>query len=193
MPVSETELSTGVMRWALRVLRLNCLTNAYADLWHKLYRSVWGAEIWVCSLAEAESARDRSAATGQWDIPLRTEYARRAALVEIDSWSRCGLASILTSSCCLRVSVRRLLVTRKRCTSTRTAGRSPANYNAFGPVRLRSTGSSSSYLEDPAANPVPDGYTAPFYKADRVAEYRQAHAVFAERLRGAQEGGRHEV
>ena len=45
------------------------------------------------------------------------------------------------------------------------------------------------YLEDPAANPPPDGYTAPFYKADRIAEYRQAHAVFSERLRKAQGEG----
>jgi hypothetical protein len=25
---------------------------------------------------------------------------------------------------------------------------------------------------------VPDGYTPPFYEANRVAEYRQAHAAF---------------
>ena len=37
-------------------------------------------------------------------------------------------------------------------------------------------------------NPPPEGYTPPFYKADRVAEYRQAHAVFSERLRRAQAG-----
>jgi len=41
------------------------------------------------------------------------------------------------------------------------------------------------YLEDPAANLAPAGYTAPFYKADRVTEYRRAHAVFSERLRKA--------
>ena len=46
------------------------------------------------------------------------------------------------------------------------------------------------YLEDPATNQVPDGYSAPFYKADRVAEYRQAHAVFSDRLQPARaEGG----
>ena len=28
----------------------------------------------------------------------------------------------------------------------------------------------------------PDGYTPPFWKADRIAEYRQAHAAFIERL-----------
>ena len=43
--------------------------------------------------------------------------------------------------------------------------------------------------EDPAENPPPDGYTPPFYRADRVAEYRQAHAVFSERLRKARGEG----
>ncbi|MEV0597630.1 hypothetical protein [Nonomuraea cavernae] len=37
-----------------------------------------------------------------------------------------------------------------------------------------------------AADQLVDGYEAPFYKADREAEYRQAHAVFAERLQQAQ-------
>jgi hypothetical protein len=42
-----------------------------------------------------------------------------------------------------------------------------------------------AHLEDPEKNPVPDGYTAPFYKADRIAEYKQAHAAFTNRLKGA--------
>ena len=42
----------------------------------------------------------------------------------------------------------------------------------------------------PAKNPSPDGYSRPSDKADRIGEYRQAHAAFTERLRRAQEGGR---
>ena len=42
-----------------------------------------------------------------------------------------------------------------------------------------------AYLEDPAKNLPPDGYTPPFYKADRIAEYRQAHAAFTERMKEA--------
>jgi hypothetical protein len=34
-------------------------------------------------------------------------------------------------------------------------------------------------------NPVPDGCTAPFYKADRIAEYRRARATFSARLAAA--------
>ena len=42
-----------------------------------------------------------------------------------------------------------------------------------------------AYLEDPDRNPPPDGYTPPFYKADRIGEYRQAHAAFSARLAAA--------
>lgn len=33
--------------------------------------------------------------------------------------------------------------------------------------------------------PVPEGYKAPFYKADRESEMREAHAVFQARLNAA--------
>lgn len=41
------------------------------------------------------------------------------------------------------------------------------------------------HLESPDTEPPPEGCTPPFHKADREAEYRQAHAVFSERLRAA--------
>ena len=44
-----------------------------------------------------------------------------------------------------------------------------------------------AYQESGGTTVVPDGYTAPFYKADREAEYRQAHAVFTERLKREQQ------
>lgn len=46
-----------------------------------------------------------------------------------------------------------------------------------------------AYLDDPERNPVPEGYVAPFYKADRENEYRQAHAEFSKRLQDAIDGG----
>jgi hypothetical protein len=46
-----------------------------------------------------------------------------------------------------------------------------------------------SYLDDPERNPVPEGYTPPFYKADREIEYQQAHAVFSKRLQDAIDTG----
>lgn len=37
--------------------------------------------------------------------------------------------------------------------------------------------------------PVPVGYSAPFYKADREAEYREAHAYFTEIVERAKRDG----
>ncbi|MFF5199433.1 hypothetical protein ACFY3B_07460 [Micromonospora parva] len=46
-----------------------------------------------------------------------------------------------------------------------------------------------AYLDDPARNPVPDGYRAPFYRVDRESEYRQAHAAFRKRLQDGIDAG----
>ena len=46
-----------------------------------------------------------------------------------------------------------------------------------------------AHLEHPDRNPVPEGYTGPFYKAERESEYRQAHAVFSKRLQDAIDAG----
>ncbi|MFE0040971.1 hypothetical protein [Streptomyces sp. NPDC059015] len=39
-----------------------------------------------------------------------------------------------------------------------------------------------AHLEDPERTPPPEGYEGPFYKADREAEMRAAHAHFQARL-----------
>jgi hypothetical protein len=57
------------------------------------------------------------------------------------------------------------------------------NWDTFGTGQTKEHGEQfQQYLEDPKNNPVPDGYTAPFCKADRIGEYRQAHAAFSARL-----------
>jgi hypothetical protein len=45
-------------------------------------------------------------------------------------------------------------------------------------------------LEDPEHTPPPEGYQAPFYKVDREAEMRAAHAHFQARLDAEIAGGR---
>ncbi len=32
-------------------MRLNCLTNAYADLWVDVYNEAWQTDTWACSWA----------------------------------------------------------------------------------------------------------------------------------------------
>ncbi|WP_155361064.1 hypothetical protein [Acrocarpospora macrocephala] len=57
------------------------------------------------------------------------------------------------------------------------------NFNSFGRGQTKADFEALMAHLDPELNgPVPDGYEAPSYKADREAEYRQAHAHFAARL-----------
>ncbi|OBS02863.1 restriction endonuclease subunit M [Mycobacterium gordonae] len=68
-----------------RVLRLNCLTRHYAPLWEGLYDKVFEYDCWTTAFADyiADSAQPGPS----WSIetPFRSEFSRRAALVEIDA------------------------------------------------------------------------------------------------------------
>ncbi|MEK8145150.1 hypothetical protein NKH18_38405 [Streptomyces sp. M10(2022)] len=70
----------------LRTLRLNCLTGAYAPLWTELYDMTWpGYEDWVVEWPTLAPLAGDLKPTWEYATPLRTEYERRAALVEIDA------------------------------------------------------------------------------------------------------------
>ncbi|MFI6453977.1 class I SAM-dependent DNA methyltransferase [Streptosporangium amethystogenes] len=168
----------------LRTLRLNCLTEAYQDLWSGLYQDAWRAEEWAVTWPGFGPFGD---VNSEWerDTPLRTEQARRAALIEIDALVAVWLG--LTAEQLVTIYRARfpILFDYEQEIYFDANGRKIAgNWNTYG------TGQTKEHFEqlmahlDPEINgPVPDGYTAPFYKADREAEYRQAHAVFSERLR----------
>ena len=69
----------------LRVLRLNCLTSAYADLWATCFRREFQDEGWAGGIAY--SGRPALGGIGRtWtsETPLRRASDRRQALVELD-------------------------------------------------------------------------------------------------------------
>ena len=69
----------------LRALLLNCLTIHYAELWRQCFNESFRADSWSKSDPRLATSRF-SALTSEWtwDTPLRTDYERRQALVEID-------------------------------------------------------------------------------------------------------------
>ncbi len=121
---------------------------------------------------------------------FRTEYERRDALVELDAlvavWL--GISEQLLEA--IYPARYPILGDYEDVTWFDANGRKIAgNWNTFGSGQAKEHWKKfQNYLEDPAKNPPPDGYEPPFYKADRIGEYRQAHAAFSERLRRAQEG-----
>ncbi|MBY5462068.1 Eco57I restriction-modification methylase domain-containing protein [Rhizobium leguminosarum] len=66
----------------IRILALNCLTQDYAELWDR-FVSPKKAALW--STEDMRLAEDLSLSESwNWNSPLRTDFARRLALVEID-------------------------------------------------------------------------------------------------------------
>ncbi|MEV5885367.1 hypothetical protein AB0L74_21985 [Streptomyces sp. NPDC052020] len=168
----------------LRTLRLNCLTTAYADLWRELYDPTWPAyEPWALDWPGLQPLHD---VTPDWcrDTPLRTERARRSALVEIDAlvavWLGMSADSLIAAyRGRFPVLQKYEAVTWFDAEGWKLAG----NARTIGQRQTKETwGQFEAYLADPDNNPVPDGYTAPFYKADREKEMREAHAYFQKRL-----------
>ncbi|MFI6226166.1 class I SAM-dependent DNA methyltransferase [Micromonospora echinospora] len=174
----------------LRTLRLNCLTGAYAEIWNELFEQSWHVERWA---VRWPGIADLGSVSSVWGsgTPLRSERERRAAMVEIDAlvavWLGIGieeLVAILRS----RYSI---LVEREEHMYFDGAGRRiSSDPYAFGYGQVKEHWTAlMAQLENPDVNPAPNGYRAPFYRADREGEYRQAHAVFSKRLQDAIDAG----
>ncbi|MGW0692812.1 hypothetical protein [Streptomyces sp. NPDC002738] len=181
----------------LRTLRLNCLTTAYADLWQDLYDPTWSAyEPWALNWPGMNTELHSVTRTWQRDTPLRTEYTRRAALVEIDALVAVWLG--MDADALIAAYKGRFPVLQKYEAASwfdAEGGKLASNARTIGQRQTKETWTQfEAYREavgepspegvlpaDPTATP-PDGYTAPFYKADREREMREAHAYFQKRL-----------
>ncbi|PSK95718.1 hypothetical protein CLV63_114151 [Murinocardiopsis flavida] len=179
----------------LRTLRLNALTNAYAPLWAELFESEWRFEEWAIGWPGLPPL---SVVGPEWErsTPLRTDRARRAALVEIDALVSVWLgisADALEAMYRARFPV---LEGYESETWFDADGHKIAkSHNAFGEKQF-ATGQAKEVWaqlsshpdfydpDSPQAN-VPEGFTGPMYKADRIREMREAHHVFSERLERA--------
>ena len=79
-----------------RALLLNCLTTYYSELWQDCWREAYASDRWAKSdprLSDDHFKRLTSQWT--WDTPLRSDYARREALVELDVLTAMALGMTL--------------------------------------------------------------------------------------------------
>ncbi|GAA1717057.1 class I SAM-dependent DNA methyltransferase [Nonomuraea bangladeshensis] len=172
----------------LRTLRLNCLTSAYTDLWTELHDPAWQHETWAIDWSGLKPVAENVTPEWHYGTPLRTERERRAALVELDAMVALWLGMTADQLVAIYRSRYPVLSDYEAQIWFDANGRKIAgNHNTYGYGQTKADFEALMAHLDPEINgPVPDGYAAPFYKADREAEYRQAHAVFAERLRQAE-------
>jgi len=87
-------------RLRLRVLLLSCLTRPYAELWSGAWREPFLKDGW----AKEDPRLPKEAFANltpewRWETPLRTDYARRQTLVEIDVLVAQALGMTLDELC----------------------------------------------------------------------------------------------
>ena len=69
----------------LRTLLLNCVNKYYSELWKELFDAAFTGQQWTKEDLRLNNSRFSSLTTEwTWNTPLRTDYERRQALVEID-------------------------------------------------------------------------------------------------------------
>jgi len=82
LPLIQGEVECSLLS---RVLILNCLTTHYADLWSECWDEAFRLQRWAKQDPRLPNAFFTNLTpTWQRDCALRTDYARRQALVEID-------------------------------------------------------------------------------------------------------------
>ncbi|MBO3741622.1 class I SAM-dependent DNA methyltransferase [Actinoplanes flavus] len=190
MPAPQTDhpLASALL---LRTLRLNCLTTAYTGLWRELFDPEWQtSEGWAASWESMPPLHDVGP---EWDsvTPLRTERERRSALVEIDALVAAWLGISADQLVAIYLSRFPQLVDYESEMWFDVNGRRLArNYNQYGYGQTKEHFVQlMAHLEEPDRVLPPEGYSAPFFKADRPKEMRQAHAVFTARLEAAKKVG----
>ncbi|MEU1477980.1 DNA methyltransferase [Streptomyces sp. NPDC005760] len=174
----------------LRTLRLNCQTDAYARLWNELYDPTWQQDTWAASTCWPDTTPPLAEGVSDtWtrDTPLRTEFTRRAALVEIDALVAVWLgisADELVAMYDARFPV--LQQYEENMWFDATGRRIAKAHQQYGYGQPKDAWKELSSHEDfPEKANVSPGYTGPLYRAHRKKEMRAAHAEFTRRLNEA--------
>ncbi|MCS3665590.1 hypothetical protein GGP65_003234 [Salinibacter ruber] len=193
LPFPGTDLRPRI---EVRTLLLNSLTTHYADLWADSWQDTFTGDTWTKDDPRLPADTDFSDLTGtwDWDTPLRTRYARRQALVELDVLAAQTLGLSLEE---LKTIYRvEFYVLRKYEQNTwyDQNGRVVYTVNHQGlpgvgfkskkwkEVKDMTSGTVEQTVEDDTQPGGPTQrtivYEAPFTKCDREADYERAWAAF---------------
>ena len=167
----------------LRGLRLNTVTDAYADLWAQCWSADFSADAWTGGLPHYRRP-ELGAVDETWtpDTPLRIAADRRQALVEIDAIVALSLGLTADELCTIYRTQFAVLYGYDRNTYFYDAnGRLIPNSVL---TVWRKKGDRITADERTATNQAGNTYVyeLPFVTLDREADMRQAYAHFEQRL-----------
>lgn len=184
----------------LRTLLLNCLTKYFSDLWRAKFKDVYCTFEWSKSDPRLKPEKFTSLTPEwTWDTPLRTDYERRQALVEIDVLTALALGMTLEQ---LKTIYRiqfpvlrqyeadtwydqngRIVFTNNR--SLTGVGFSRAEFE-----EIRHAKAGETFYRTMTDDTIPGGpvertieYVAPFDRCDREKDYETAWAYFEQKYR----------
>jgi hypothetical protein len=204
----------GIDRASLlaRSLRLNCLTRAYADLWAEVARESIRTERWttddsrLCHEFEHVWA-DLNPDKWDWKTPLRSDFARRQALLEIDVLVAQSLG--LTLDELLDIYRIQFPVMRqyervdeydargRRIPNTARKDDGGTEFRDAWPQRQEAITSGRVLPDAPfkVSWPIDNGlqtvtktFYPPFTNVDREEDYRRAWAVFGSQVKSQEKG-----
>lgn len=157
---------------ALRTLRLNALTRPYSQLWSESYKSSWRRDSWTHDYRDRPALGDVTP-EWRWETPLRTDFDRRQALVEIDAITAIMLDITAEELC--TVYRTQFGVLRKY----EKAMRFDANGRQVPNEALKE-------YEKKGDRADLGRYVLPFTPVDREKDMTRAHEVFTQRMKARQ-------
>lgn len=184
------------LRLNLRTLLLNCLTRHYAPLWQEVWSCEFIRDCWTKSDPRLSNELF-SLLTKDWTMktPLRTDYARRQALVEIDVLAARALGMTLDELCeVYRIQFPVLYQHEQdtwydangRIVFTRRVGLPGVGFSRPEWNKIKDAKPGKVFTREVVDNWLPDAptrvieYVAPFDRCDREEDYRTAWAFFDE-------------
>ncbi len=181
---------------ALRTILLSCLTIYWADLWKICWQPSFVAQRWTKN--DPRLTNDRFACLTpewRWETPLRAEYERRQALVEVDVLAARALGLTIDELCTMYRIQFPVLRQNERDTWYDRYGRIVFTCSKGLPgvgvsrpewekIKAMTSGVVTRTIED---DTLPSGprervieYVAPFDRCDREADYATAWKFFDE-------------
>jgi hypothetical protein len=185
----------------VRALVLNCLTERYAGLWRDCFAPGFVQDAWTKSDRRlCNSHFCDLTAEWRWSTPLRTDYSRRQALIEIDVLVARSLGMTLTELCTIyRIQFPVLQQYERNSYYDRNGriiyldGDSAYGYRTpdWKEIAGMTDGAVTRRVVD---DTLPGGpreriitYVAPFDRCDREADYATAWAEFDRRENRSEE------